>query len=67
MSVEEAKVASYLRETVEPAQLAWMKPISKSAVLFSNDSCRKAILDSINMAWTKDKFKDVEDKYKMKE
>ena len=67
MSVEEAKVASYLRETAEPAQLAWMKPISKSAVLFSKDDCRKAILDSINMAWTKDKFKDVEDKYKMKE
>ena len=67
LNVEEAKVERYLSETVEPSNLAWMKPISKSAVLFSNDSCRKAILDSINMAWTKDKYKDVEDKYKMKE
>ena len=57
----------YLTETVEPSKLAWMKTISKSAALFSNDSCRKAILDSINMAWTEDKYKDVEDKYKMKE
>ena len=65
--MEEARVARYLSETAQPPHLAWMKPISKSAVLFSSDSCRKAILDSINMAWTKDKYKGVEDKYNMKE
>ena len=44
-----------------------MNVILRSATLFSSDGCRKAILDSLNMAWTQDKYKNVEDKYKMKE
>ena len=47
--------------------MAWLGPISKSATLFSSDSCRKAILDSLNMAWTKDRYKDVEEKYERRE
>ena len=42
-----------------------MSPARRSATLFSRDSCRKAILDSINMAWTTDKYKNVEEKYDM--
>merc|ERR1711974_568028 len=40
----------------------WMRGISKSATLFSKDSCRKTILDSINLAWMSEKYKDVESK-----
>ena len=64
MTVEDEKFDEYLREMSSNPDLAWMQPISKSATLFSSDNCRKAILDSINMAWTKDKYKDVENKYK---
>ena len=42
-----------------------MSTARRSATLFSRDSGRKAILDSINMAWTTDKYKDVEEKYDM--
>merc|ERR1711971_970074 len=45
----------------------WMQGISKSATLFSPDSCRKTILDSINLAWMSDKYKDVESKYGSRE
>merc|ERR1711963_893738 len=45
----------------------WMRGISKSATLFSADSCRKTILDSINLAWMSDKYKDVESKYDSRE
>lgn len=38
----------------------------RSATLFSGDSVKKAILDSINMAWTMDKYRDVEDRHNMK-
>ncbi len=38
----------------------------RSATLFSGDSVKKAILDSINMAWTMDRFRDVEDRHNMK-
>ena len=38
----------------------------RSATLFSGDSTEKEILDSINMAWTMDKFRDVEDRHNMK-
>ena len=38
----------------------------RSAALFSGDSVKKAILDSINMAWTMDRFRDVEDRQNMK-
>ena len=40
--------------------------IFRSAALFSGDSVKKAILDSINMAWTMDRFRDVEDRQNMK-
>ena len=40
------------------------EPSTKSAALFSSDNCLKSILDSINMAWTEDKYKEVGDKYK---
>ena len=43
----------------------YMSTARRSATLFSRDSCRKAILDSINMAWTTDKYKNVEEKYDM--
>jgi hypothetical protein len=59
MTVEDAKAAEYLREMSSNPTLAWMQPISKSANLFSSDNYRKAILDSINMAWTEDKYKKV--------
>merc|ERR1711963_173132 len=45
----------------------WMRGISKSATLFSPDSCRKTILDSINLAWMDDKYKDVESKYESRD
>jgi len=45
----------------------WMRGISKSATLFSKDSCRKTILDSINLAWMSEKYKDVESKYGSRE
>ena len=44
----------------------FIKSNFRSAALFSGDSTKKAILDSINMAWTMDKFRDVEDRHNMK-
>ena len=64
MTIEDAKAAKYIREISSNSSRAWMHQISKSAVLFSSDNCRKAILDSINMAWTEDKYKEVGDKHK---
>ena len=64
MTIEDAQAAEYLREMRSNSSLAWMQQITKSAAFFSSDSCRKAILDSINMAWTEDKYKEVGDKYK---
>merc|ERR1712198_409686 len=66
MNVDEVRAARYLHEAMHPRDMSWMSSISRSAELFSSDSCRKAILDSLNMAWTQDKFKNVEDKYNMK-
>lgn len=66
MNVEEAKLERYLHEATHPRDMAWMEPISRSAALFSGDSVKKAILDSINMAWTMDRFRDVEDRQNMK-
>ena len=64
MTIEDAQAAEYLREMRSNSSLAWMHQITKSATFFSSDSYRKAILDSINMAWTEDKYKEVGDKYK---
>ena len=66
MTVEDSKLEDYLVSMSSNPDTAWLRPISRSATLFSNDSCRKAILDSINMAWTKDRFRDVEDRHNMK-
>ena len=59
MTIEDAQAAEYLREMRSYSSPAWMHQITKSAAFFSSDNCRKAILDSINMAWTKDKYKEV--------
>ena len=67
MTVEDSKLEDYLTSMSSNPHTAWLRPISRSATLFSNDGCRKAILDSLNMAWTRDRYKDVEIKYSNKE
>merc|ERR1712059_68115 len=62
-SKEEEAMQTYIRETLKNPEEDWMKSISRSAILFSSDDCKKAILDSINLAWTTDKYRDVESKY----
>ena len=64
MTVEDSEAAEYLREMRSNSSMAWMNQITKSATIFSSDNCTKAILDSTNMAWTEDKYKEAGDKYK---
>merc|ERR1711963_741721 len=60
------EMQSFLR-SMRRTENDWMRGISKSATLFSPDSCRKTILDSINLAWMDDKYKDVESKYESRD
>merc|ERR1711951_292295 len=36
------------------------RSLKRSGLLFSGDSCRLAILESLSMAWTADKYKNVD-------
>merc|ERR1712110_87764 len=65
-SKKDPEMSTFLR-SMRRTENDWMQGISKSATLFSPDSCRKTILDSINLAWMSDKYKDVESKYSSRE
>jgi len=59
----ERQYPKYTRNRYEPNELrskeqVLQKSMQRSGLLFSGDPCRLAILQSISMAWTADKYKE---------